>query len=911
MTPATRPQDRPLHDDVRRLATALGHVIARLEGEQTFDTVEAFRAATRARRRGAADAATLEQLMERVDGWPLPLAAAVGRAFTLFFLLINTAEQVHRARRRASYPADPAQPASLRWALAQLAAEGVGASAAEELIEGVCVMPVLTAHPTESTRRTLLGLQARIAELLLARPADLDAQLAAEVELLWLTSESRRDRPSVLDEVSTVLWYLEDRLLDACAATSQTLMRAFEEVFGRPPKALPVPVRPGSWVGGDRDGNPFVTPAITLAAARRAAHRVIGRYARDVRALVSVLSLSDGIRPVPDTLREWIAVQRERLPEVWGANHRRDADEPIRLALTFIAARLDACAQRIADKDAGRVREHPAAYGSADELLADLGRIDGALATAGAEAARRGGLEALVAKVRASGFHGVALDLREDAAVHRTALASIATAIGAEPLDGAGLRRELIGRRPLVSRQLPLDEATRKVLDVFHAAATLQAELGEAAAATFIVSMTQSAEDLFGAMLLAREAGLLDLAGDTPWSKLDVVPLFETFSDLERAPQIMAELFDDPVYRRQLDARGRRQEVMIGYSDSAKDSGMLTAAWSLYVAQEKLAALARDRGVHLTLFHGRGGTVGRGGGSPVYRALAALPPGTVGGRVKVTEQGEVISQKFALTPLAERSLEVLIAGALVAGRHDWRAGVSAAAQTRFRSAIERLAARAREVFRGTVHESAALFELFQTGTPVRELAHVHYGSRPAYRERGAGRMEGIRAIPWNFGWTQIRLLLPAWLGAGTALQEFADTPGGLETLREMARVWPFFDDLLGKLEMVLAKSDVAIARLYVEQLGGDRELLAELCAEFERAQAAVGLIRGAGMLADQPVLAASIELRNPYVDSLNLLQISLIRRRRAADPKGDEKAALETAIGTVTNGIAQGMRNTG
>lgn len=914
-----REQERSLHADVRRLADALGQVVRRMEGEAAFQAVEALRAACRARRRGEPGAPSLTALLNDVDRLPPDVAAVVARAFTLFFLLINTAEQVHRVRRRGSYAADPAQPASARWVVRQLADQGLDAGGAAAVLAGIEVRPVLTAHPTESTRRTVLKLEARVARLLLDDDprGDRDADLAAEVEILWLTSEVRRDRPGVLDEVSTVLWYLDERLVDAGADVASALEGAFQEVYGAPLRGhlgdRPfAPVVPGTWVGGDRDGNPFVVPEVTLAAARRAAHRIVGLYLGHIHGAIDTLSLSARIATVPEGLRASLDRDRARLADVWAVNQRRDADEPIRLKLTFIAARLEATLRRIASLDAGAPVPEPAAYGAVDALTADLAVVREALVAAGATQATRRVLDPLAARVAAHGLHGLQMDMREDAGEFAGAVQSLADAAGLGPLDGAGLRRELLGRRPLAGAFVALPAQAERVLGLFRTMRTLQDELGEAAAHTCIASMTHSADDLLRILLLGRECGLVDLAADPPISRIDVVPLFETRDDLVNAPAILEALFADPVWQRQLAARGDRQEVMIGYSDSGKDAGILPAAWALYVAQQRVFEVCDRHGVALTVFHGQGGTVGRGGGSPVYRAMSALPPGTVRGRIKLTEQGEVVSQKYGLPSIAERSLEVLVAGVAVAGRADWREGVDPAEVEAFHATMDRLAAVALPVFRELVHVDNALYQLFLSCTPVRELANVHYGSRPAYRERGSGTMAGIRAIPWVFGWTQIRLMLPGWLGVGSALEAVASEPGGLDRLRRMAQVWPFFDDLLGKIQMVLAKSDVDVARLYVSTLGGDEALLQKLVDEFERTVVVVQAIRGGeALLARAPALEASIALRNPYVDPLNLLQIALLRRKRALPQGSSERAAIDDVLGTVTNGIAQGLRNTG
>jgi phosphoenolpyruvate carboxylase len=919
-----RREDVPLHDDVRWLAASLGRVIRRLEGEPTFQAVEGLRKACRARRRGDPDARSLDSLLAEVEALPIERAAVIARAFTLFFLLINTAEQVHRVRRARAYRTvdnEEPQPASARWAMRALHANGHGAAEVERAILGLDVRPVLTAHPTESTRRTLLALQARVADLLLARegtPAaerrSIEEALDGEVELLWITDEVRQDRPSVRDEVSTVLWYLETRLLDAEARARDALVRAFEEEFGTTSDAVQqiVPLRMGNWVGGDRDGNPFVTPDVTIATARRSSYAILGRYNIALGDLIERLSVSATITSPTDALRASIESDRVLLPDVYEANRQRNADEPLRLKLTLMAARVEASRRLTAARDAGRVADEPAAYADAGEFEADLLLVRDNLLRAGAAHACRATIDPLVALVRAHGIHGFLMDVRDHADAHRAALDDVAATLGVAPFKGKALRAELAGRRPLVSSQLALAAGTIRVLDTFRAVRTIQLEMGERAASTYIISMTTEPDDLLRVLLLAREAGLADLSADPPESRLDVVPLFETLDDLERAPEVMRALLDDPLYRRQLAARGNRQEVMIGYSDSGKDAGILASSWALYQGQESLAAVFRDAKVELLLFHGRGGSVGRGGGSPVARALAALPPGTVNGRIKITEQGEIISQQFGLLPVAERTLEVMLTGALLQDFDERAHAISAAEMREFRKAMSDLAARGLAVYRDLVHEHDALFTLFRTATPIDELADARFGSRPAYRPGAGAGITGIRAIPWGFGWTQIRLMLTGWLGAGTALAHYASTPDGLDVLRRMAARWPFFDDLVGKIEMVCAKTDLEIARTYARNLGGDLELLSRLEREFEATVDAVLRIRDSDtLLRGNAVLQSAIALRNPYVDPLSLLQIALLRRKRESGKDAKGEAAVNAALATTLSGIAQGLRNTG
>jgi len=534
----------------------------------------------------------------------------------------------------------------------------------------------------------------------------------------------------------------------------------------------------------------------------------------------------------------------------------------------------------------------------------------------GAAHARRTLVEPLLAQVRAHGFHGYRLDVREDAAAHTRALRDLTATLGLGELDGTAIRRELSGRRPLHAPHVTLAGPTDETLRVFHVMRVIQDEVGGAAAATYIVSRTRSADDLLRVLLLAREAGLVDLAREPPLSRIDIVPLFETLEDLEHAPLVVRSLLDDPVWQRHLAARGRHQEVMLGYSDSAKDAGLLPSAWALYRVQEEVARACAGAGVSWTLFHGRGGTVGRGGGSPVARALTALPPGTVHGGIKITEQGEIVSQNFGLPSLAERSLELMLSGVLLHRFEDWRDGLRPGEEAQFREMMDRLAAEALPRYRSVVSgsEAGGLFRLFLETTPVRELADVRLGSRPAYRALEGETMEGIRAIPWVFGWTQTRLMLPGWLGVGTALEAVGGDSGGLALLRRMAQAWPFFDDLLAKIEMVCAKTDCAIARMYVRELGGasDLALFDQLEDEFRRTVSALLRIRESDyLMRDNPMLQTAIGLRNPYVDPLSLLQVTLLERKRHAAPDDPALASVGAGLASTLNGIAQGLRNTG
>ena len=907
--PVARPQDAPLRQDVRWLAGTLGRVVGRLAGEDTLHAVEELRRACRARRLGVPGAPDLDALLARTRALPPETARLTARAFTVFFILINAAEQAHRVRRARQDDQAAAQRGSVRWSLRRLREAGHAAAAVARALRTLDVRPVLTAHPTESARRTILDLQARLAEGLLARDAApepqrraIEGRLEGEVELLWLTEEVRRDRPSVVDEVANALWYLEDRLLDAASRTRERLVQAFEDEFGSGLGPDPLtPLTLGSWVGGDRDGNPFVTADITLGAARSARRAVLGHYGRALAELAARLSVSERLAALTPELRASLEHDRVELPAVWEQNRRRNADEPLRMKISFMRARVDA---------------DPPGYGSSGELERDLTLVADALKAVGAAHARRTLVEPLLAQVRSHGFHGYRLDVREDAGAHTRALRDLTATIGLGELDGAAIRRELTGRRPLHAPHVTLAGPTDETLRVFDAMRAIQDEVGGAAASTYVVSRTRSADDLLRVLLLAREAGLVDLAREPALSRIDIVPLFETLEDLEHAPLVVRSLLDDPIWQRHLAARGRHQEIMLGYSDSAKDAGLLPSAWALYRVQEEVARACAGAGVSWTLFHGRGGTVGRGGGSPVARALTALPPGTVHGGIKITEQGEIVSQNFGLPSLAERSLELMLSGVLLHRFEDWRDGLGPGEEAQFREMMDRLAAEALPRYRSVVSgsEAGGLFRLFLETTPVRELADVRLGSRPAYRTLEGETMEGIRAIPWVFGWTQTRLMLPGWLGVGTALEAVGGDSGGLALLRRMAQAWPFFDDLLAKIEMVCAKTDCAIARMYVRELGGARDLALfdQLEDEFRRTVSALLRIRESEyLMRDNPMLQTAIGLRNPYVDPLSLLQVTLLQRKRNAAPDDPTLAAVGAGLASTLNGVAQGLRNTG
>ena len=691
----------------------------------------------------------------------------------------------------------------------------------------------------------------------------------------------------------------------------------------------PGPVRPvtlGSWVGGDRDGNPFVTPDVTLQTARMMKEWVLERYLLEVRNLQGLLSHSSRQMVVLPQLERSLERDRKLLPRIRERNAVRNRFEPYRLKLSFMEGRLEdsLAALRMAAGVAGG-GPGPGAYESPRAFQEDLELMAASLRSHGASATADRAVQPLIDRAAIFGFHLASLDIRQHSRRHASALDALAVAAGElagrryEDLDEAErlafLRRELAGRRLLRSPGQEFDADTAETLDLFDTVARVQRECGVEGVQTCVVSMTDAGSDLLEVLVLAREAGLIRWQGERLDSRLAVAPLFETRDDLIAAPGIMADLFSDPVYRQQLAAHGNVQEVMIGYSDSAKDAGILSASWALYKAQSALADVAAEHGVELLLFHGRGGTVSRGGG-PASEAILAQPPGSVGGRIKITEQGEVIEFKYGLPEIARRTLELTCSAVLQHGFVDWRETVSAEDRGRFFAAMDELSDLALARFHATVHEDPDLFDYFAAVTPLEELAVLPIGSRPAYRSGSARDIGSLRAIPWVFGWMQSRHVLTGWLGVGTALSTYLERHGdeGLALLLDMRDRWPFFGTLLDNVEMVCAKGDLQIAEHYVATLHpGDagRALFLRLRTEYEATEAALLLLHEEEhLLGDNPVLRRSIDLRNPYVDALSFLQVELIRRRRAREGDDEDPGLLDAILRSI-NGVAAGLRNTG
>jgi len=894
-----------LRRDVNNLGSLLGEVLREQGGESLFATVEGARLAARRRRRG--DPSAGGELRRILEGLEAGEAAEVVRAFSAYFALVNMGERVHRIRRRREYlkAGDP-QPGSVAAVLGELAGRGVPQGRILELLSVLRVEPVFTAHPTEAVRRTILAKEQRIARILIEgmercdrTPQEdqvLSARLREEVTALWQTAEHPGTGRTVGDEVEHVLFYLTDVLYRVAPVLEEALESALASTYGPAGEGVsfgPI-LRFGSWVGGDMDGNPNVGPKTILATLDRHRRLILNRYAGEVRELFQHLSQSMSRVGVDPAVLERCRSYAQAAPEVDGRIPKRHRDMPYRTLLWHIWARLEAAQSR-----AGNAEPYRAPH----ELAEDLAVIADSLAHNAGQHAGLFRVRRLQRRLAIFGFHMATLDLRQDASVHRRAAAALLGDGSFPELPRASrlerLREALETGRSTEVR--PLDEEVERTVEVFRAVARARADHGERAVGPYIISMAQGADDALAVLLLARKAGLRDASGGVP---LDVTPLFETVPDLARAGETLAELLAEPRYRAHVRRRSNRQIVMLGYSDSSKESGIAASRWALYRAERALAQAADEAGVELVLFHGRGGTVGRGGSKP-RAGILAEPPGAVRGRLRVTEQGEIIHAKYGLRGIALRTLELMTGAVLEASLREPGDDVPPEEWT---SAMTTVARISRDAYRELVYEDELFFQYFREATPIDVIERLRIGSRPPSRRTG-GRIEDLRAIPWVFSWVQNRHLLPGWYGLGTGLEAGARQHGE-EVFRAMASRWRFFANLLADVEMVLAKADLEIGARYAELAGmAGRAVLPRITGEYERTRELILRLRGTGELLErEPVLRRSIRLRNPYVDTISLLQVDLLRRWREG---GRRDADLERVLKSTVRGIARGMQNTG
>ncbi|WP_369258409.1 phosphoenolpyruvate carboxylase [Geodermatophilus amargosae] len=913
-----RADDAPLRDDIRLLGRVLGEVIREQTGDDVLDLVESTRVQAFAVRRSETDRAGLAARLGDLD---VRAANHVIRAFSHFSLLANLAEDLHHERRRRHHrrAGSPPQPGSLAATFALLDRAGLDPDVVARELAGALVVPVVTAHPTEVRRRTISQVQQEVTELIRERdrmaPGEVDEQrwstaLQRSVLTLWQTALLRLSRLRLADEIDEALRYYDLSLFRVVPEINADLRRALGERW--PTSGLPTqPVlQPGSWIGGDRDGNPFVTADAVRRASTRQAETALAHHLSELVELRSELSMSDRlVTPTPDL---------SRLADASRDDSPFRADEPYRRALTGVHARLAATARRVLGQVPGAVpHAELEPYDSPDELIADLAVVDASLRSHGAGALADDRLARLRDAVEVFGFHLAGLDMRQNSAVHEEVLGELLAWAGVCPgyasLDEAArvelLAGELRMRRPLVRPGAELSELARGELDLLVAAAEQVALLGPRAVPNYVISMCESVSDVLEVAVLLKEVGLLDPDGeDGPTCPVGISPLFETIGDLQGAGETMTAVLAQPVYRELVRNRGDAQEVMLGYSDSNKDGGYLAANWALYRAELALVEVARAEGIRLRLFHGRGGTVGRGGG-PSYEAIRAQPPGAVAGALRLTEQGEVIAAKYGEPDLARRNLEALVAATLEATLLDVE-GLGDDAEEAY-ALLDDLAARAQDAYRALVHDTPGFVEWFRAATPIRELAELNIGSRPPSRKAG-DRISDLRAIPWVFSWSQARIMLPGWYGTGSALESWiGDDPARLDRLRELHRRWPFLRTVLSNMGMVLAKTDLDLAARYAG-LVPDEELRArvfdQITAEHERSCRMLLAVTGDDtLLADNPSLVRSIRNRFPYLEPLHHLQVEMLRRRRT----GDDDELVRRNIQLTINGIATALRNSG
>ena len=906
-----------LRRDISALGQLLGDTLVEQEGAALLELEETVRALAKERRRRGRRGPAAAKMRALLEGLDTGTAEKVARAFTHYFQLVNLAEQHHRTRRRRDYAREgKLQEGSLAEAAKALVAN-VPAARLAEVLATTSIELVFTAHPSEAQRRTVLDKHKRIAHLLARRDraeltpdelVDLERDLREELTLLWQTDEIRNAKPRVGDEVKNTLFYLEEVLFPLVPKFYRALERAFE--VASPNGARPTVgnlLRFGSWVGADMDGNPNVTPDVTLDTAYAQATRVLALYLRELAALGGSLSQSTRRAVITEELRDWLSAAATAYPEVATDVASTTASEPYRRALRFVEARVECTRAALAEgrRTATRAPRMPErAYTTPVDLVKDLAVVARSIeATHGKNAGSRR-VRDLVRQVETFGFHLAKLDVRVPAAWVREATRA-ALWLDADVALDSDVARATIARALSGDRSPPRPDSP-----AMHAIEGLVNARGITAgggAESFILSMAHGAVDMLATLVLARISGLYDPSEGR--ADVSVVPLFETLDDLERAPDEIAKAAADPAYRRYLALRGDVQEIMLGYSDSNKDAGMLTSSFALYRAQQRLVEVARKAGISLKIFHGRGGSIGRGGG-PSQRAIASLPHGSIGGRFKLTEQGEVLGWKYLLPEIAERNLELTTSGVLFATTADAHPDETARIEEHERT-FEDVSKASLDTYRSLVRDPDFI-DYFLASTPLDEIGQLNIGSRPARRSGGGQRqIDDLRAIPWVFAWTQSRQMVPGWFGAGRALGALVRTRG-VELVRRMRDEWPFFASTLDALAVALATADMDIAARYAALATNEdaaRRLFRRIALDHGRALRAVRQIFGTShVLGRETTLARSIDLRNPYVDPLSFLQIELLRRKRAAT---SEDEGLSRAVALTINGIAAGLRNTG
>jgi phosphoenolpyruvate carboxylase len=928
-------KEAPLRRDVRSLGMLLGEVLREQAGDELFAEVEALRQGTIRRRDAEAHGQSEEadrnaaSALAMVHKLPPEHAILLTRAFAFYFELINLAETNHRKRRRIALRLSGGagrQRGSLAGTLAEMRRVGISSNEALDWLKRVLIIPVFTAHPTEVARRTVMFKRRRIGEFLASLDripvpeqdlARLEQLVLAEITSLWQTDEVRSRRPTVYDEIKMGLDYYDVSIFETLPGLYREISEALRFAYGLEIEAhaLPQVLRFGSWIGGDRDGNPFVTPDVTRDAIQLARGHLLLYYQRQLDEIIDLLTTSAQQRPVSDALMErlraYIAQVHTPEAQVFGAQYEF---EYYRRFIICVKARIQRTLEESGEhtgpagvpmpvtpytlsRGHDKLSQVLPPYGSVEEFLADLEALRDSLAAHGGIRIARTLIDPLILQVRTFGLHLHTLDIRQHARVLQSAL------------------QEAINDTMASALPSGLSDETSSVLETFRAVAEAKQGCSPEAIRQYVISGAATVDDVLAVVRLARLGGVkVEGSGRDPG--LMPVPLFESIEDLRNAPAVCRELWSRPDYRNLIATWDNWQEVMLGYSDSNKDGGMLTSTWEIFRAHRDLHVVAREAGIKLRLFHGRGGTVGRGGG-PTHRAIFAQPMDSFDGQLRITEQGEVLNFKYADEVLAERNLELMIAASLDAlarpNARDPEGHFTGVLKPEWEAALNELSELAFGFYRQHILEDPGVVTYFEQSTPVGELENAKIGSRPS-RRNASPRLTDLRAIPWVFGWTQSRLLVPAWFGVGFAIEEYLARPGAtdrLALLQTMAREFPLFIDLLRNVELALGKVDLATARLYSELVDDAnlRERIYDMFdAEFHRTvRALLAVTRQKELLESNQVLAHSIKLRNPYVDPMHLIQVDMLRRKRA----GEDTPAVNRAIAATISGISAGLRNTG
>ena len=904
LDPALEQLDADLRHDIRRLATQLGDALVRQVGTDLLDQVEAVRSQARALRHG--DDGAGPALSDSLRNTDVVRAIELVRAFTTYFHLANTAEQVHRIDDLA----ESRTTGSKRFAetvgrLIELGFDPAEVAAATNQVQ---LYPVFTAHPTEASRRSILDKLAEIATLVERRSGEPEPPVVARIDrridelldIIWQTDELRRAKPDPVDEARSILYFLGELLEEGVPELLADIDAALA-AHGHHLDPHSRPVRFGSWVGGDRDGNPNVTPETTGEVLDFQRARALRLLIAEIEGLSSELSVATAVRPISEELQAQLDADDQAFPQVRARFRALSAGEPYRQRLAVMHQRL---------LEAAEQPPGPRAYPRPDELADDLAVIARSLEPSGGTLIAGGRLARVRRLVGLVGFHLATLDIRQHTDKHHTALSQLFAAVGTDydGLDKAGraalLADELASPRPLAAPRTGDVDETRRLFQVLR---ERMDTYGDDIVESYIVSMTQGVDDVLAPAVLARDVGLVDLAAGV--ARLGFVPLFETIGDLRAIGPVLRELLAVPSYRTLVALRGDVQEVMVGYSDSNKDGGITTSQWEIHKALRTISEVADETGIEITVFHGRGGTVGRGGG-PTHAAILSQPAGAIRGAMKTTEQGEVIADKYGLPEIANRNLDLAFSAVVEASIAHRRPRNDPADVARWNDVMETMSNAAFGRYRAFV-EQDGLVEYFNTATPVEELGALNIGSRPS-RRRDNRDLSDLRAIPWVFGWTQSRQIIPGWFGVGTALQAAVDAGHG-DDLARMYDSWQFFRTFVSNVEMTLAKTDLAIARHYVTNLVDPtlHPILDDIADEHTVTLHQISELTGGRLLDDLPILRRTLAVRDIYLDPINILQVDLLARARAGTADAAEQARLQRALLLTINGVAAGLRNTG